>query len=247
MLSEERKVLILEYINSHKTVSVTELIKKFHASEATIRRDLTEMDKKGLISKVHGGAVSLQSQIVADYKISEREEKNRDEKIVIAKYAASLINNNDLIFLDAGTTTSYLIDFIEAVNITFVTNAINHAQKIAAKGHTVYLTAGKLKPVTEALVGGDAYESIMKYNFSIGFFGSNAVSKERGFMTPDPEEAKIKECAISHTLSPYVLCDPAKFDLTSPVKFADYNDACIITTGTVPKAYRNDKTIIFAP
>lgn len=245
MLSEERKALILEYINENKAVSATELMKKFNASEATIRRDLTEMDKKGLISKVHGGAVSLQSQIVSDFNISDREEKNRDEKIAIAKYAASLISNNDLVFLDAGTTTSYVIDFVEAQNVSFVTNAIGHAQKIATKGYPVYLVGGRLKPITEAVVGGDAYEFIMKYNFSIGFFGTNAVSKENGFMTPDPEEAKIKECAIKCTLSPYVLCDHAKFDLTSPVRFASYDKACIITTGDIPKAYRKEKSIIY--
>lgn len=244
MLSEERKALILEYINTNKAVSASELMKKFDASEATIRRDLTEMDKKGLISKVHGGAVSLQSQIVSDFNIAEREEKNRDEKIQIAKYAASLISNNDLVFLDAGTTTSYIIDYVEAQNITFVTNAISHAQKLASKGHRVYLTGGRLKSVTEALVGGDTYEFIMKFQFSIGFFGTNAASLDLGFMTPDPEEAKIKECALHHTLSPYVLCDHSKFDLTSPVKFAEFSDACIITTGNIPKEYKSEKNII---
>lgn len=244
MLSEERKALILEYINSNKAVSAAELMKKFDASEATIRRDLTEMDSKGLISKVHGGAVSIQNQIMSDYNVSDREEKNRDEKVKIAKYAATLISNNDFVFLDAGTTTSYIIDYIEAANVSFVTNAIGHAQKLAAKGFPVYLSGGRLKSTTEALIGGDAYEFIAKYNFSIGFFGTNAVSKEIGFMTPDTEEAKIKECAILHTLSPYVLCDHSKFDLTAPVRFAAYDKACIITTGNIPKSYKKDKTII---
>lgn len=244
MLSEERKALILEYINSNNAVSVTDLMKMFDASEATIRRDLTEMDKKGLISRVHGGAVSLQSQIVSDYNISEREEKNREEKIKIAKYAASLISNNDFVFLDAGTTTSYLVDYIEATNVSFVTNAISHAQELAKHGYQVYLTGGKLKSVTEAIVGSAAYDFIVNCHFSIGFFGTNAVSHDFGFMTPDPEEAKIKECAMMHTLSPYVLCDHAKFDLTAPIKFADYDKACIITSGNIPKSYKKDKTVI---
>ena len=134
MLSEERKLKILNYINTKHAVTATDLMEKFNASEATIRRDLTEMDKKGLISKVHGGAVSIQNQIAKDFKVSEREEQNREAKIAIAKYAASLISANDTVFLDAGTTTSYLIDYLEAANVTFVTNAIVHAQKLAAKG-----------------------------------------------------------------------------------------------------------------
>lgn len=244
MLPEERKSLILEYINTNHAVSTTELMQQFDASEATIRRDLTEMSSKGIISKVHGGAVSIHNQIAYDYNVSEREGKNADEKRAIARYAASLINQNDLVFLDAGTTTSYLIDYIDIPNVTFITNAIIHAQKLATKGYRVYLTGGRLKSMTEALVGGDCYESLTKYHFSIGFFGTNAVNHEDGFTTPDPEEAKIKECALAHTLSPYVLCDHAKFDMTAPVSFAEYSQACIITSGNIPKAYQKDKTII---
>ena len=245
MLSEERKLKILNYINTKHAVTATDLMEKFNASEATIRRDLTEMDKKGLISKVHGGAVSIKNQIATDFKVSEREEQNREAKIAIAKYAASLVSANDTVFLDAGTTTSYLIDYLEAANVTFVTNAIVHAQKLAAKGYSVYLTSGKLKSTTEALVGVDCYAFLSNYHFSIGFFGTNAVNEEAGFTTPDPEEAKIKQYALSHTMSPYVLCDHSKFDMTAPVSFASYEQACIITAGDVPKKYRRDKNVIY--
>lgn len=244
MLPEERKSLILEYINSSHAVTTTELMEKFDASEATIRRDLTEMHNKGIISKVHGGAVSLHTQIISDNNVSMREGKNIEEKKAIAKYAASLIKSNDLVFLDAGTTTSLIIDYVEVSNVSFVTNAIVHAQKLAAKGYQVYLTGGKLKNMTEALVGGDCYEAIMKYNFSLGFFGTNAINHESGFTTPDPEEAKIKECALLHTLNPFILCDHEKFDLTAPVSFGKYDMATIITAGKIPKPYRKDKNLI---
>lgn len=245
MLPEERKAQILEYINTNHAVTTTELLKLFNASEATIRRDLTEMSNKGIISKVHGGAVSIQNPMAYDYNISERERKNVEEKKAIAQYAASLIHTNDLVFLDAGTTTSYLINYIDTPNVSFVTNAIIHAQKLAAKGYQVYLTGGRLKSMTEALVGANCYEAIMHYHFSIGFFGTNAVNHEDGFTTPDPEEAKVKECALKHTFSPYILCDHAKFDLSAPVSFADYEKACIITAGKIPAAYQKDKSVIY--
>lgn len=244
MLPEERKTQICDYINSQNAVSSIELMERFSASEATIRRDLTELDKRGLISKVHGGAVSIQNQITTDYNVAEREEKNQAEKIRIAKYAANLIQPNDLIFIDAGTTTSYLIDYVTASNVTFITNAIVHAKKLSALGHRVYLTGGLLKNTTEALVGGDCYHTLERYQFSIGFFGTNAVNHKEGFTTPDPEEARIKECAIAHTLSPYVLCDHTKFDLVASVRFAKYEQACIITGNKLPDAYKNDPTII---
>ena len=244
MLAEERKAKILDYINSNKAVTATELMAEFDASEATIRRDLNELDQKGLISKVYGGAVSLENQINKDYNISEREDVNQDDKITIARYAASLIQDNDMVYLDAGTTTSHIIDYIEAKNITFVTNAIMHAKKLSVRGYRVYLTGGYLKNSTEALVGSDCYECISRYQFSISFLGTNAVNHANGFTTPDPEEAKIKECAIAHSNSPYILCDSSKFSKTSLVQFSKFEDACIITTGTIPKSYQIDTSII---
>ena len=83
--------------------------------------------------------------------------------------------------MDAGTTTAYMVDFINQKNIAFVTNAVTHAQKLARKGYPVYLKGGRLKPTTEALSGTSCYEFIVKYQFAIGFFGTNAVSHENGF------------------------------------------------------------------
>lgn len=247
MLSEERKKEICDYVNSRNAVTVQELMQQFSASEATIRRDLTELNKKGLLVKVHGGAVALQSQITVDYNVAERETVNREAKTNIARYAASLIQSNDLVYLDAGTTTSFLIDYLDygtCKDVVFVTNAIIHAKKLSANGFTVYLTGGRLKAATEALIGTECYETLQKYHFSIGFFGSNAVSRTEGCTTPDPEEAEIKRTSILHTRSPYVLCDYEKFDKTSSVRFADFNQVKIITTGEVPRGYQREENVV---
>lgn len=244
MLAEERKSRIIDFVNEKKAVTATELMQAFNASEATIRRDLTELDQKGLLSKVHGGAVTVQSQILMDNKVSERAELNLNEKRRIAQYAASLIKDYDLVFLDAGTTTGYIIDYIQAKHITIVTNAVFHAHKASSLGITAYLTGGRLKSSTEALVGSDCFDSIRRFHFSIGFYGTNGVSSRDGFSTPDIEEAKIKELAISRTATPYILCDHTKFHITAPVRFAQYNDACIISTGNVPESYKKDPNVI---
>ncbi len=244
MLAEERKVKIVDYINEKKAVSATELMQEFQASEATIRRDLTDLHQKGLISKVHGGAVCVQTQILTDHNVSERESLNLDEKQRIAKYAASLIQDNDLVFLDAGTTTGYIIDYISAKDVTFITNAIIHAHKLSTLGYKVFLTGGRLKSSTEALVGTECYEAIGRFNFSIGFFGTNGVSHKEGFTTPDYEEAKIKEYALSRTLAPYVLCDQSKFHVTAPVRFGNFKDAILISTKDAPESYKKDQNII---
>lgn len=247
MLSEERKLHICEFVNQQNAVTVQELMNEFCTSEATIRRDLTELDKKGLLLKVHGGAVALQKQITTDFKVAERETVNREEKITIARYAASLIQGSDLVYLDAGTTTSLLIDYLDydmCRETVFVTNAIVHAKKLSTGGYTVYLTGGKVKATTEALIGSECHASLQKYHFSIGFFGANAVSRTAGITTPDPEEAEIKRTAMLRTRVPYVLCDHEKFDKTSSVRFADFSYGKIITTNLIPLAYREEETII---
>lgn len=247
MLSEERKKMICDYVNRENAVTVQELMKVFDASEATIRRDLTELNRKGLLVKVHGGAVALQNQITTDYNVSEREMVSRDEKIRIARYGATLIQPNDLIYIDAGTTTGFLIDYLDygtCREAVFVTNAIVHATRLSANGYTVYLTGGRLKSTTEALVGTECYAGLQRYRFSIGFFGTNAVSRSAGCTTPDPEEAKIKEIAIRHTRMPYILCDPNKFDKISSVQFAEFGQGTIITTGTLPAEYQSEQTIV---
>lgn len=244
MLPEERKQIICNYIQEHQSATTLELMELCQASEATIRRDLTELNHHGLISKVHGGAIAISNKITFDYRVDERQDKNQPEKEFIAKYAATLIQNNDLVFIDAGTTTANIIDYVTAQNVIFVTNATSHAMKISRKGYPVYLTGGRLKEATEALVGTTCYEDLLRYHFSIGFFGTNGVTHEEGFTTPDPEEAKIKECALSRTHSPYILCDHSKFRSTAPVCFAAYDKACIITTGDIPKSYQEDPTLI---
>lgn len=247
MLSEERKHLICEYTNQKSAVTVQELMSTVGASEATIRRDLTELDRKGLLVKVHGGAVTLQKQITTDYKVVERESVNREEKIVIARYAASLIESGDLVYLDAGTTTYLLIDYLDndkCRDTVFVTNAIVHAKKLSAIGCEVFLTGGKVKATTEALIGSECLTSLQKYYFSIGFFGANAVSRKTGITTPDPEEAEIKRTAMLHTQKPYFLCDHDKFDKTSSVRFADFTSGKIITTQSVSAAYKEEESII---
>lgn len=224
-----------------------ELMQQFSASEATIRRDLTELNKKGLLVKVHGGAVAVQSQITVDYNVVERETVNRECKTNIARYAASLIQSNDLVYLDAGTTTSFLIDYLDygtCKEVVFVTNAVIHAKKLSANGFTVYLTGGRLKASTEALIGTECYENLQKYHFSIGFFGTNAVSRAEGFTTPDPEEAEIKRTAILHTGTPYVLCDYEKFDKISSVRFADFKQVKIITSGEISRGYQREENVV---
>ena len=169
---------------------------------------------------------------------------NMDEKLKISEYAASLIEDNDLIYMDAGTTTELIIDFIKNTKAVFVTNGIVHAKKLIQKGCTTYILGGELKLITEAIVGVEAINSLRKYNFTKGFFGVNGVSIKNGFTTPDIREAMVKEEAINRTKDSFVLCDTSKFDEISSITFASIDKARIITTNLEDIKYKQVTDVV---
>ena len=245
MLTEKRQEEILRLLNAKGSVTVQELKELFDASESTIRRDLNVLHKKGALVKVFGGAVQNETRIsTKDEQVSLRQEMNRDEKTAIAMYAASLIEEDDFVYLDAGTTTGCMIPFLTEKTASFVTNAVSHALKLAENGFRVILIGGELKAATEAIVGNEAYVNLQKYNFTKGFFGANGVNRQSGFTTPDINEARIKECAMNHTQHAYVLCDRGKFHQTAPVSFGMFDSAQIITDQLPDDSYRGCRNLI---
>lgn len=140
MLIEERMEEIVRIAEEKGSVQVQELIDCLSASESTIRSDLTVLNQKGRLTKVHGGAIALRnSGLHLDSQVEIREDINREEKIRIAEYAASLIEANDLVYMDSGITMGMMIDFLKNDPAVFVTNAVMHARKLAMQGCKVYL------------------------------------------------------------------------------------------------------------
>ena len=244
MLTEERYKRILEELNKNSVVYVNELVKLLDTSESTIRRDLNTLNSEGKLKKVHGGATLIEKEFnTKDYNVETREHLNIEDKISIAKYAAKLVTKNDFVYIDSGTTTNFIIDYLEEKNAVYVTNGINQAKKLISKGFKTYIIAGEIKETTEAIVGIEAINSLKKYNFTIGFFGTNGISEYRGFTTPDIREALVKEEAIKRSRSSYILADKTKFNEISCITFAEINEASIITTKLEDNRYY-DKTKI---
>ena len=239
MLHEERHEQILAQLKIKHAVKVNTLAKELGASESTIRRDINELDKMGKLKRVFGGAVSVTGNIASEATdVAERTRLNVEEKDRIAQYAATLISDNDFVFIDAGTTTEKMIDYLENKNVTYVTNGVVHAMKLVQNGFNAFMIGGSLRPMTEAAVGSAAIESIKQYNFTKCFMGANGVDVERGFTTPDISEAAIKAEAIRRSHVSYVLVDHEKFGRVSSVTFAKIEDASIITNRADNPQYR---------
>lgn len=230
MLTEQRYAKILKLLDEQNSVTVAELTTLLDASESTIRRDITALDKAGRLTKVFGGAVSNR-QAIAHYEptVAQKQELYRDEKQRIAQYAASLITSEDFVYLDAGTTTGMILDYLPNNGAAFVTNAVAHAQKLASRGFEVHLIGGILKPSTEAVIGSQAILTLQTFHFTKGFFGANGITHESGFTTPEAQEALVKKTALAQCAQRYILSDHSKFGCTSSVTFADLEDAVILT------------------
>lgn len=245
-LAQERKAQILDILRDEGMVTVTELTEKLDTSESTVRRDLLELDKLGKLNRVHGGATLTDKQFVlSEDDIQEKIQKNVEQKRLIAEYAASQIKDDDFVYLDAGTTTLLMIDYIKAAHAQFVTNGIVHARNLVARGFKTYVLGGELKGITEAVVGITAENDLKHYNFSKAFIGANGIHTKAGFTTPDSDEAFLKTAAMNHSFVNYIVADYSKFGKVTTITFAQLEEAAIITDSLPDQIYM-DHTVIKA-
>lgn len=238
MLTEERYAIILDTLNKKGSVRLNELCSILNASESTIRRDLAFLAEKDLLIKVHGGAMAIGDTFSpVEYNMEEKSGLFNEEKTAIAKYAASLIEDGDFVFIDAGTSTEKMIEFLPNKKTTFVTNGFIHAKKIAQMGFKVFILGGELKPSTEAVVGTECILALQKYNFTKSFLGVNGISITRGLSTPDQNEASVKTAVMKNSKTSYVLADHSKFDQITSISFGTFDDVTIITDRLDDKKY----------
>lgn len=244
MLTEERHNLILEFLEKKGIAKINELVEITNTSESTIRRDLTILEKINVLKRIHGGATLPRGRLT-ELSYQEKEVQSINEKRSIAEFTASLIEEGDSIYLDAGTSTFEMIQYIDKKNIVVVTNGLKHINALIERNINAYILGGKVKIITKAVVGSDALKHLQKFRFDKCFLGINAIHIECGYTTPDSEEAILKETAIKHSRQTFVLADESKFGEVSFVKVADLNEAIIITNSKMEdyEGY-NKKTII---
>lgn len=228
MLTEERHKKIIEWIERDGLVKSQDLVKWLYASESTIRRDLQELEDLGLLERVHGGAKRPQ-HLEQEPAMVEKSSKNVQQKKLVAQYAASLVVEGDVIYLDAGTTTSEMIPFLKNRTITVVTNSVGLAARLVEAQIATIILGGRIKLTTDAVVGSQSLEQLKQYRFNKVFMGMNGIQLDSGYSTPDPEEAILKRAAIQQADDAFVLVDHSKFNQTSFVSVAPLSAASILT------------------
>ncbi len=230
MLANERKKRIVYYLKINRRATIEELLTLMDCSISTLRRDLNELEKEKSLRRVHGGA-ELTQDLSEELSISEKTSKNIQEKEEIAQIALSKIKDGDIVFLDAGTTTGLLAELINQSHLylTIVTNSVTHLAKLTDGRLIVYLLGGRVKKVTDAIIGSQALEQLSAYQFNVAFVGANGFDTKHGAMTPDHEEAAIKGLAVKQSQNAYVLADSSKLGQMSFVKFANSEEVELIT------------------
>ena len=228
MLKTERKKLILEELGKHKVVSLEKLVGLLDTSESTVRRDLDELESENKLRRVHGGA-ELPHSLQEEETIQEKSFKNLQEKKLIAQKATSLIKEKDVIFVDAGSTTAFLIKELERKDIIVVTNSIHHAVQLVDKQIPTVIIGGGVKMTTDASIGGVALNQINQLHFDRAFIGMNGVD-EGYYTTPDMEEGAVKRAIIENAKQTYVLADSSKVGQSCFAKVAPIKRAIVITS-----------------
>jgi DeoR family transcriptional regulator, fructose operon transcriptional repressor len=246
LLGPERHQLILSMLQGKSVLHIQEIIDITGASESTIRRDLSELEEKKLLKRVHGGCTYFHNKI-EEPTVTEKSAVYDAEKRAIGLYAASLVKSGDCIFIDAGTTTLHMVPFLEGKDIIAVTNGLNTATELLGCQIRTILLGGDLKAPTLSLVGRGAVTSIQQYRFDKCFLGMNGVDERMGFTTPDPSEAYIKQLALALSDEKYVLSDSSKLSQVTFAKVADLHDCTIITDSgaeEVKQTYGKKTTMI---
>ena len=235
----------MEKLSHDKFVRLDDLVSLLDTSESTVRRDLDELESERKLHRVHGGA-ELPHSLQEEFTNQQKSIKNIQEKMQVARKAASLISNDDVIFVDAGTTNELFLGYLNQDNLTVVTNSIHHAAKLVDKNIQTIIIGGHVKKSTDASIGAVAYEQIKRLNFDKAFLGINGIDEEF-LTTPDMEEAVIKKTVIENARKSYIVTDSSKIGRVSFAKVDKIENATIITnqsSGALMKKIKENTRVI---
>lgn len=232
MFAEERRRRILEILFERKRVTIQELATAIKVSDATLRNDLSALEKMNLLKRTHGGAI-LEEDAEKEYHFSIRQLKNKDEKYKIAKKASELITDHQCIMLDASSTALELARLIVKMNkrLTIVTNGINTAIELNNNPDlTIILIGGIIQKSSLALEGNLGVGTLEKINIDSFFVSANGFTAANGLQDFSVYEVELKKQMVNHSSKVIALLDHTKMNRNSIATFASVQDIDVIIT-----------------
>lgn len=230
-MKRNRLLTILEEVNKHDTVKISDLIQKLNVSDMTVRRDLDELASSGKIIRLHGGAQSVKSGILYEASHVEKRELHIEEKRMIAQMAAAEIQDGETIFIGPGTTLEQLASYITVNHLRVVTNSLPVFERFQKeKPHIeLILTGGNFRQRSGAFVGGLTNETIERLKFNRAFVGVNGIRNE-SIMTADTEEGQTQKTALNNAQVKYILTDHHKLNKDDFYQFYNLYDIDYLIT-----------------
>lgn len=233
MYQIERMQAIIDYLKNNKRISVEDICRLYGVSRDTARRDIVNLESKGLIVRTHGGAILPERhEEIKDYKV--RLGTNIEEKRSIAAVAASLIKNGDNVIMDTSTTVQITAENLKASDCTVITNSINLADILSSKnGINIHLLGGQLNHQHRYLYGHLTIEMLSNYFADKAFIGALGMT-EKGLAVVYEEDAFVMKKMIEQANQVIVLMDHSKFGKNGYYKVADLDEIDLVVTDKVP-------------
>ena len=233
----DRLLEIENFIKEKKSLTIEELLDAFDISIQTLRRDLKELEDKGSVKKVYGGVVYNEKNGVID--IAYREVNSLEAKKEVGELASSLISNNDVIFIDSGTTACQIIPYIkDKKNLTIITHSLLALKELENRNDIkVILMGGEYRNDIKSFVFD---VSKLNYNFNISFISTVGFDDKAGLTNNDYYEGQVKSEIIKHSKKICVVLDHTKFDKIMFNSFASLSDIDIVVSDEkVSKKYED--------
>ena len=231
---QKRKQSILQKLASTGDVDIKDLASALQVSEITIRRDLNQLAKAGLLQRTHGGAINV-APPNPPYPFSNKAAVNIKAKEAIARRAATEITEGDILFLDCGSTVFHLCPFIRHLKIRVVTNSLPIAHALQDSHVRLNLIGGELDPERQAVHGKMAEYHIAKYRATKAFLGIDGISP-RGLFANSEKEATLTMALAAHSTTTWLLCDTSKIGRETYWQFAGLHLIGTVITDATPAA-----------
>ncbi len=213
MLTHERQQHIIDFLTKKKSATVAKLAKKLFVSQATIRRDLSDMEKQGLLKRSHGGAVLLESNN-AESSLLVREQENIKEKKAIAELAVDFIRDNYTVFMDSSSTVSNIIPLLKKFSsLTVITTGLKNAMLLSqGTDAKIYLAGGMVNSNSNSIVGSDTTVFLSRFNADICFVSCSGIDQDGQITDVSIEQSNIKNIMVNGSDIKVLLCDSGKFN-----------------------------------
>lgn len=230
MLPNDRQSEIMKQLQKFRTIKISDISKDLNVTRETIRKDLYELEERGMVRKVHGGAVLNKANVETKY--INRKSTNEAEKRSIAKRAAEFVEDGDTIYIDYGTTALFFVrEILDKKDLTVVTNSLPIANELIDYSECeVIIIGGNVRKNEKSLFGPVAYRSIERIYVEKGFFGISAINIEAGYTNVHMGESEVSRLMMIHSQKTILMADYSKFNTVAMNQVASIEEVDVLIT-----------------